>query len=107
MTELVKNYNPIGKAETLDVWRQRMRMPVPTAAGRILDLRIVTIYETTTVNGQPLDLLIGAQKTTNDPVKQFGVIFSESPPDWSKYGIPLLWCSEGVSSVGRWNLRGG
>ena len=104
MTELVKNYNPTGKAETLKVWRRSMRMPVPTAAGHILDLRIVTIYETTTVNGQPLDLLIDAQKTKNDPVKQFGVIFSESPPDWSKYDIPVLWCSEGVSSVGRWRL---
>lgn len=79
MTELVKYSNPIGKAETLKVWRSRMRMPVPTAAGQILDLRIVSIYETTSVNGLPLDLLIDAQKTKNDPVKQFGVIFSESP----------------------------
>ena len=102
MTELVKHFHLTGKAETLKVWRQRMRMPVPTAAGHILDLRIVTIYETTTVNGQPLDFLIDAQKTKNDPVKQFGVIFSESPPDWSRYGIPVLWCSEGVSGVGRW-----
>ena len=104
MTELVKHCNPIGKAETLKVWRSRMRMPVPTAAGLILDLRIVSIYETTSVNGLPLDLLIDAQKTKNDPVKQFGVIFSESPPDWSKYGIPVLWHSEGVPGVGRWNV---
>jgi hypothetical protein len=104
MTELVKHSNPIGKAESLEVWRQRMRMPVPTAAGQILDLWIVTIYETTTINGLPLDLLVDAQKTKNDPVKQFGVFFSESPPDWSKYGIPVLWCSEGVPGVGRWNL---
>ena len=102
MSDLVKHHNPVGKAETLEVWCQRMRMPVPTAAGHILDLRIVTIYETTTVNGQPLDLLIDAQKTRNDPVKQFGVIFSDSPPDWSKYGIPVLWQKEGVSGVGRW-----
>jgi hypothetical protein len=104
MTELVKHYNPTGKAETLDVWRQRMRMPVPTAGGHILDLRIVTIYETTSVNGQPLDLLIDAQKTKHDPVKQFGVIFSESPPDWSNYRIPVLWHSEGVSGVGKWRV---
>jgi len=101
MTELVKHYNPIGKAETLEVYPRRMRMPVPTAAGHILDLRIITIYETTAINGLPLDLLSDAQKTKNDPVKQFGVIFSESPPDWSKYGIPVLWCSEGVPGVGR------
>lgn len=103
MTELVKHYNPTGKAETLKIWRQRMRLPVPTAAGHILDLRIVTIYETTAINGLPLDLLIDAQKTKNDPVKQFGVIFSESPPDWSKYGIPVLWCMEAGSGVGRWH----
>ena len=104
MTELVKHCNPIGKAETLKVWRSRMRMPVPTAAGHILDLRILTIYETTPINGLPLDLLIDAQKTQNDPVKQFGVIFRESPPDWSKYGIPVLWQSEGLQGMGRWHL---
>ena len=104
MTELVKHYNPTGKAETLKVWRSRMRMPVPTAAGHIQDLRIVTIYETTTVNGLPLDLLIDAQKTKNDPVKQFGVIFSDNPPDWSKYSIPVLWQKEGVSGIGRWHV---
>jgi hypothetical protein len=81
-----------------------MRMPVPTAAGQILDLRIVTLYETTAINGLPLDLLIDAQKTKIDPVKQFGVIFSDSPPDWSKYRIPVLWCSEGVLGVGQWSL---
>ena len=104
MTELVKHYNPTGKTETLEVWRRRMRMPVPTAAGHILDLKIVALYETTSINGLPLDLLIDAQKTRNDPVKQFGVIFSDSPPDWPKNRIPVLWCSEGVPGVGRWNL---
>ena len=102
MTELVKHFNPTGKAETLKVWRQRMRMPVPTAAGHILDLRIVTIYETITVNGLPLDLLIDAQRSKNDPVKRFGVVFSESQPDRSRYAIPVLWQKEGVSGVGRW-----
>jgi hypothetical protein len=102
MTELVKHHNPIGKTETLEVWRRRMRMPVPTAAGHIVDLRILAIYETSAVNGQPLDLLIDAQKTKNDPVKQFGVIFSEKPPEWSRYDIPVLWRKEGVSGVGSW-----
>ena len=104
MSDLVKHHNPVGKAETLEVWCQRMRMPVPTAAGHILDIQIVTIYETYAVNGQPLDLLIDAQKSKNDPVKRFGVIFSENPPDWSKYRIPVLWQSENSSSVGRWHV---
>jgi hypothetical protein len=103
MNEIAEHYNPIGKAETLEIWRRRMRMPVPTAEGYIVDLRIVAIYETSSVNGLPLDLLIDAQKTNNDPVKQFGVIFSASPPDWSKYGIPVLWRKEGVAGVGRWH----
>jgi len=59
-------------------------MPVPTAEGYISDLRIVAIYETTSVNGLPLNLLIDAQKSKSDPVKQFGVIFSQNPPDWPK-----------------------
>jgi hypothetical protein len=103
MTELVKHFNPVGKSETLEVWRRRMRMPVPTSAGDILDVRIINIYETTTINGLPLDLLIDAQKTKSDPVKQFGVIFSESPPDWPKYRIPVLWCMKGGTGVGRWH----
>jgi hypothetical protein len=57
MTETAEHYNPIGKAETLEVWRRRMRMPVPTAEGYISDLRILAVYETTSVNGLPLDLL--------------------------------------------------
>jgi hypothetical protein len=60
MTEIAEHYDPIGKAKTLEVWRKRMRMPVPTAEGHISDLRILAIYETTSVNGLPLDLLIGA-----------------------------------------------
>jgi hypothetical protein len=102
MTEIAAHYSPIGKAETLEVWRGRMRMPVPTAEGHISDLRILAIYETTSVNGLPLDLLIDAQKSDSDPVKQFGVIFSESPPDCSKYGIPVLWQKEGIAGVGSW-----
>ncbi len=103
MTEVAEHYNPIGKAETLDIWRRRMRMPVPTAKGHISDLRIVAIYETTSVNVLPLDLLIDARKSDSDPVKQFGVIFSVNPPDWPKYGIPVLWRKERVAGVGRWN----
>ena len=45
-----------------------MRMPVPTAEGYISDLRILAIYETTSVNGLPLDLLIDAQKSDSEPV---------------------------------------
>jgi hypothetical protein len=102
MAAIAEHYNPVGKAETVDTWRERGRMPVPTAEGQIIDLQIVAIYETTAVNGLPLDLLIEAQKTNSDPVKQFGVVFSENPPDWSKYGIPVLWRQNGKSGVGRW-----
>jgi hypothetical protein len=102
MTATAEHYNPVGKTETVDTWRKRGRMPVPTVEGFIIDLQIVAIYETTAVKGLPLDLLVDAKKTNNDPVKQFGVIFSENPPDWSKYGIPVLWRQEGKSGVGRW-----
>jgi hypothetical protein len=102
MTAAAEHYAPIGKADTLDTSRKPMRMPAPTAAGHIIDLQIVAIYETTAVNDQPLDLLIEAQKTNNDPVKQFGVIFSSSPPDWSAYPMPLLWREDSKAGVGRW-----
>ena len=102
MTIIAEHHNPVGKSDTVDTWRNRRRMSVPTAAGTIINLRIVTMYETTSVNGQPLDLLIEAQKTKNDPAKQFGVIFSETSPEWSKYAVPVLWREDGKSGVGRW-----
>jgi hypothetical protein len=40
MTELAEHYNPIGKAETLEVWRRRMRMPVPRASLSELLIRL-------------------------------------------------------------------
>ena len=73
MTDTPEHYAPIGKAEILAIWRRRMRIPVPTRDVFIADLRIVAIYETTAVNGEPLDLLIEAQETVSDPVMRFGV----------------------------------
>ena len=102
MTEIAEHFDPVGKAEAVAVWRNRMRMPVPTAEGVIVDVRIIAIYETTTANGLPLDLLIEAQRGSRHPVKRFGVIFSESPPDWSRYSIPVLWRRESTPGVGRW-----
>jgi hypothetical protein len=102
MTEIAEHYDPVGKAEAVAVWRKRMRMPVPTAEGVIMDVRIINIYETKTVNGLPLDLLIEARRNSDDPVKRFGVIFSESPPDWSRYSIPVLWRRESSPGVGKW-----
>ena len=102
MTEIAEHFDPVSKAEAIPVWRKRMRMPVPTAEGLIMDVRIINIYETTSVNGMPLDLLIEARKSSGDLVKRFGVIFSESPPDWSKYSIPVLWRRESTPGVGRW-----
>ena len=102
MDAVAAHDSPVGKEQTLATWRKRMRMPVPTGEGRIVDLQILAIYETSKVNGLPLDLLIDAQKTRHDPVKQFGVIFSDTPPEWEKYGMPILWRQESISDVGRW-----
>ena len=104
MTEIAEHFDPVGKAEAVAVWRKRMRMPVPTVEVVLMDVRMIAIYETTSVNGLPLNLLIEARKSASDPVKHFGVIFSESPPDWSKYSIPVLWRKEGVSGIGRWRV---
>ena len=102
MTVTAEHQNSIGKADTVDTWRKTMRIAVPSREGHIVDLIIVAIYETTAVNGLPLDLLIDARKTVNDPVKQFGVVFSKNPPDWPRYNIPILWKQDGKSGVGRW-----
>jgi hypothetical protein len=102
MTIIAEHHNPIGKVDSVDTWRKRRRIAVPTAAGTVVDLRIVTFYETTSVNGQPLDLLIEAQTTKNEPAKQFGVIFSQTSPDRSKYNVPVLWREEGKPGIGQW-----
>jgi hypothetical protein len=102
MTAAAEHHSPVGKADTIDTWKARRRMPVPTAAGYILELHIVSLYETLSANGLPLDLLISAQKTRSDPVKQFGVLFSQKPPEWQKYDIPVLWLRDGGSGLGRW-----
>ena len=103
MTAIAEHRNPVGKTDVVDTWRNRGRMPVPTSTGQIIDLHIVALYETTSVNGRPLDLLIEAQKSKSDPVKRFGVIFSKTAPDWSKYAIPVLWRKDNESGVGRWS----
>jgi hypothetical protein len=102
MPAQAEHYNPIGKTDTLDTWRKRMRMPVPTKAGNIVDVRIVALYETTNVNGLPLDALVEGQVTKDKPVVQFGVVFSPQPPDWDAYGIPILWIDDSSINVGRW-----
>ena len=102
MTIKAEHHDPSGKTDSFDTWRKRMRMPVPTASGNIAGLWIIRMYETTAVNGQRLDLLVEARKTKNDPVKRFGVIFSQSPPDWVAYDIPVLWMQDGTQGVGRW-----
>ena len=100
--EIPEHYDPIGKAQSIEFWRRRGRLPVPSLAGMIVDLVIVSLYETTAVDGLPLDCLIEAQKTVNETPKQFGVVFSANPPDWHKYKIPVLWRKDGISGVGRW-----
>ena len=100
MAVIPKHHNPMGKQDTLDTWRRSGRMSVPSRSGHIIDLIVVRIYECTAVNGQPLDALIEARKTLNEPVKQFGVIWADSPPDRTAYDIPLLWLSESDSGVG-------
>ena len=102
MSTQAEHYNPVDKRDTLDTWRHRMRMPVPTRACNILDIRIVALHETTNVNGLPLDALIEAQVTEDKRPVQFGVVFSLHPPDWDAYGIPILWIDEGRINIGRW-----
>ena len=100
--DIPEHYNPIGKGQTLAQWRKRMRMPVLNRQNVIVDLIIVRIYEVTAVNGRPLDLLIEARKTKDDPSIQFGVIFSKLPPSRHDYGIPILWREEDRAGLGRW-----
>jgi hypothetical protein len=102
MTAAAEHEAPVGKSDTVDTWRQRGRMSVPAADGRIIDIWLVALYECTKVNGLPLDVLIEARKTRADPVKRFGVLFGETQPDWARYSVPVLWLREGEPDAGRW-----
>jgi hypothetical protein len=88
---------PATKLDCVDTWRSRGRVPVPTQKGRILDLVIVRLYETTHVDGLALDLMIEGRATNEAPIKQFGVLFSDTRPQ-DEYPIPLLWMCNGVGS---------
>ena len=74
------HHTPIGKAECIAIWRSRGRMAVPTSKGAIADVLIVRLFETTSVNGLPLDALVEAHVAINAPVKRFGVVFGDTPP---------------------------
>jgi hypothetical protein len=102
MPAQAEHYSPIGKTDTLDTWRKRKRMPVPTKIGNIVDVRIVALYETTNVNGLPLDALVEGQIMKGKPAVQFGVVFGATPPDRDAYGIPILWIDDSRTNVGRW-----
>lgn len=100
--DIPQSYNSVGKAQTLAMWRERKRIPIPTLEGMIVDLIIVSIRETVEVDGLPLHYQLDTQAATDAPVKSFGVIFSETPPDWLAYKMPVLWLRESEYSLGRW-----
>ncbi len=102
MTAAAEHQTPVGKAETIATWRKRGRMSVPTAAETLVDIWIVALYECTAVNGLPLDLLVEARRSRQEPVKRFGVLFCGNPPDWHRYPIPVLWLQEDAPGGGRW-----
>ena len=102
MAIIPEHSSPISKQDTLDTWRKEGRISLPSRGESIVDVIIVSIYECTAVDGQPLDFLIEARTTLNDPIKRFGVVFSDRPPDKSQYSIPILWRRDGHSGVGVW-----
>ena len=101
MAATPEHLTPQGIKDCIDTWRERGRINVPNKRGEIASLLIVALYETTTRNGMPLDVLIEAQTAINAPTKHFGVIFGDTPPDWAQYKpLPVLWVSG--EGVGRW-----
>jgi hypothetical protein len=81
-----------------------MRMPVPTKACHILDIRIVALYETSNVNLLPLDAPIEARVTEEKSPVQFGVMFSPLPRGRDQYGIPILSIDGRRTNVGlKWS----
>ena len=105
MAVIPEHETPKTKQDCIDTWRNSGRIGVPSKKRGVIDLLIVSLYETTSVNGMPLDALIEAQVAINVPTKQFGVLFGDTPPDWPRYKpLPVLWVSG--EGVGRWKHGG-
>ena len=94
MTDLPLHHQPVTPEECRATWKSRGRIPVPTRKGRIMDMAIERLYECSSVNGLPLDLLLDARASKRAPLKTFGVIFSDRQPV-EDYPIPVLWVNEG------------
>jgi hypothetical protein len=89
--------NPATPQDYLDAWRTGTPISVPSRSGKRLGLTIERVYETTRVNGLPLDLLIEARASKRAPPRQFGVIFSDAAPR-QDYPIEVLWICAGKSA---------
>ncbi|MEH6588538.1 MAG: hypothetical protein V7720_18460 [Halioglobus sp.] len=70
---------------------------MPTKAGKILELAIETLYETTHVDGLALDLLVEGRAVKTSPLKRFGVLFADTKPE-DEYPIPVLWVCDGLGT---------
>ncbi|MEH6591117.1 MAG: hypothetical protein V7746_12715 [Halioglobus sp.] len=55
-------------------------------------------------SGLPVDCLLETQAASDASVKSFGVIFSEEPPNWLVYEMPVLWLLASDYGLGRWKL---
>ena len=97
MAVIPSHMRPVTKQDCIDTWRSNERIPGPTRAGKILDMMIVRLYETTTVDGLALDLLVEARATKRAPLKRFGVLFSDKQP-LDDYPIPVLWMRDGEAA---------
>ncbi len=58
MAVIPEHETPKTKQDCIDTWRNSGRIGVPGKSGGVIDLLIVSLYETTSVNGLPLDALL-------------------------------------------------
>ena len=72
---------------------------MPSKAGGLVGVLIVNLVEASAINGLPLDFLIEGQLTRAEPIRQFGVVFSEEKPQ-REYPIPVLWFTNDAQRQG-------
>lgn len=104
MAVLPSHIKPQCKEDFIDTWCSRGRITVPTRAGMLIDLQILTFAETTLIDGREAHLLIEARATRDAPVKRFGVVFTNYEPPALRH-LPLLWMNKAFEP--RWVLPGG
>ncbi len=89
------------KESCIRLWQRKRQIEIPNGAEGKSLVTICRISRTIDTNQLPLDVHILAQSAAGMESFEFGVLFSDVPPEPNVYPIPVLWRIERDPGVGR------